>query len=113
VNFVLNWALKYVLGWAEDEVQKNGNRIKVGIAGALVAGAIKLVGLFGGAVISPALMPAVTQFADWAANLVLGGAGSLIAAWTVRAPGVTPPPPDLPPPPADALETPSVSPVVQ
>lgn len=84
--------LKQALGWGANEIQVNGNRIKVAIAGTVVAGLVKLVSLLNPSFVQP-LGPAFQQAADWLANVILGAAASLIAAWTVRAPGAPSAPP--------------------
>lgn len=86
MNWFYNLLLKQALGWADNEIKTNGNRIKVAIAGTVVAGLVKLVSLLNPSFVQP-LGPAFQQGADWLANVILGAAASLIASWTVRAPG--------------------------
>ena len=86
-NWLINTLLSQLLGWGEEELATNGNRIKVAIAGGVLAGLSKLAVLVLHGSIPPDLMPQAQALADWVANAVLAGAGALVAAWTVRPAG--------------------------
>ncbi len=87
MNFLINATLKQLMGWAESEVNQNGNRIKAAIYGLILAALTKVSVAVFHAQIPAEYLPQAQQLADWVANATLAGAGAVVAAWTARPAG--------------------------
>jgi len=87
MNFLVNATLKQLMGWAESEVNQNGNRIKAAIYGLILAALTKVSVAVFHAQIPAEYLPQAQQLADWVSNATLAGAGAVVAAWTARPAG--------------------------